>query len=123
MPEDRGSGEQILAGISTPCWNAAGDTRLADALQLIGAAQLMLCNDSGLMHVAAGLGIPTVTPFGATDPQRTSPSGPKVSILYQPAACSPCLQRECNVSGHPCMGNITPEMLLAGCIHWLEGRN
>lgn len=121
MHEDRAVAEQILNNLALPCWNAAGETTLTQALQLITASRLMLCNDSGLMHVAAGLGIATVTPFGATDPARTSPSGPKVSILYQPADCSPCLQRECSVEGHPCMASITPEMLTQSCLTMLEG--
>jgi len=120
MPEDKAVGNTILANITTPHWNAAGETRLNEALQLIAAARLMLCNDSGLMHVAAGLGIPTVTPFGATDPERTSPSGAHVDILYQPASCSPCLQRECTVAGHPCMANITPTMLVDSCLSMLK---
>jgi len=119
MPEDHAVGQVILDGITTPRWNAAGATSLAKAMQLITACRLMLCNDSGLMHVAAGLGIPTVAPFGATDPARTSPSGPHVKILYQPADCSPCLQRECSVKNHPCMANITPAMLADACISML----
>ncbi|PIP02258.1 MAG: lipopolysaccharide heptosyltransferase II [Zetaproteobacteria bacterium CG12_big_fil_rev_8_21_14_0_65_54_13] len=119
MPEDKITGERILAGLHTAHWNAAGETTLAQALELIAASQLMLCNDSGLMHVAAGLGIPTVAPFGATDPARTSPSGEHVRILFQPAACSPCLQRECHVAGHPCMTNITPQMLSDACLDLL----
>ncbi|RLL50913.1 lipopolysaccharide heptosyltransferase II [Mariprofundus sp. EBB-1] len=115
MPEDHATSQQIIADITSPHWNAAGSTNMTEALQLISASKLMLCNDSGLMHVAAGLGIPTVTPFGATDPARTAPSGPRVNVLYQPADCSPCLQRECSVSGHPCMANITPTMLLDAC--------
>lgn len=120
MEADRGVGEVILAGIDTPLWNAAGSTTLSSAIELIAASQLMLCNDSGLMHIAAGLGIATVTPFGATDPARTAPGGAKVRILYEPAACSPCLQRECSVEGHPCMRNITPEMLLDASLTMLE---
>ncbi len=120
MPADHDSGQLILEHIATPHWNAAGTTSLAEALQLIAGARLMLCNDSGLMHVAAGLAIPTVTPFGATDPQRTAPSGPHVRVLYEPADCSPCLQRECTVTGHPCMANIPPSALLAACLSMLE---
>jgi len=115
MPEDFDISQHIIAGITSPHWNAAGSTNMTEALQLISASRLMLCNDSGLMHVAAGLGIPTITPFGATDPARTSPSGPHVNVLYQPADCSPCLQRECTVKGHPCMTNITPDMILDAC--------
>ncbi|MDX8404819.1 MAG: lipopolysaccharide heptosyltransferase II, partial [Mariprofundus sp.] len=119
MAEDKPTGDRILAGLTTPHWNCAGETTLAEALQLIAASRLMLCNDSGLMHIAAGLDIPTIAPFGATDPERTAPDGKAVHLLYQPAACSPCLQRECNVSGHPCMANITPRMLSDACIAML----
>ncbi|MFQ5345314.1 MAG: lipopolysaccharide heptosyltransferase II [Mariprofundus sp.] len=120
MPEDYQIGQTILGNITTPHWNAAGTTSLTEALQLIAGCQLLLCNDSGLMHVAAGLGIPTVTPFGATDPERTSPSGPHIRILYHPAICSPCLKRECDVPGHPCMNNISPAMLIEACLEMLE---
>ena len=120
MSEDHATGEAILSGIDGPHWNAAGETSLGEALQLIAACRLLLCNDSGLMHVAAGLGRPTVVPFGATDPTRTSPSGPQVRILYQPADCSPCLERECRVPGHPCMANITPTMLTDACLAMLD---
>jgi heptosyltransferase-2 len=119
MPEDRRIGEQLLANVQIPHWNAAGSTTLSEALQLISASRLMLCNDSGLMHVAAGLGKPTVAPFGATDPARTAPGGPEVRILYQPAECSPCLQRECSVADHPCMRNITTDMLSKACLSML----
>jgi len=120
LAEDRPLGQRILTGITTASWNAAGATSMAEVLTIISSCRLMLCNDSGLMHVAAGLAIPTVTPFGATDPARTSPSGPHVNILYQPAACSPCLQRECSVEGHPCMSNISPTMLFDACNNMLE---
>ncbi len=120
MKEDQQVGNIILQDLRGPHWNAAGLTTLAQALKLISASRMMLCNDSGLMHVAAGLGIPTVAPFGATDPSRTAPSGPAVKIMYQPAACSPCLKRECSVAGHPCMSNITPQMLLDACLSMLK---
>ncbi len=120
MESDIETGKHILADLAAPCWNAAGQTSLAEALHLISACRLMLCNDSGFMHVAAGLGLPTVTPFGATDPERTSPSGANVRIVYQPADCSPCLKRECSVAGHPCMTNITPHMLADVCLELLS---
>lgn len=117
---ERDIAKQCLQGVSGSCWNAAGETSLTEALQLVSVAKLMLCNDSGLMHVAAGLDIPTVTMFGATNPARTSPSGKRVQVLYQPADCSPCLQRECNVQGHPCMTNISPKMVKNTCLTWLN---
>lgn len=118
-PAERQVADMCLQHVKGRYWNAAGETSLNQALQIVGLAALVLCNDSGLMHVAAGMGVPTVTMFGATDPQRTSPSGPKVTVLYEPAKCSPCLQRECNVLGHPCMGNILPEKVYEACQHFL----
>ncbi|MDQ6955157.1 MAG: lipopolysaccharide heptosyltransferase II, partial [Mariprofundaceae bacterium] len=101
-------------------WNASGTTSLREALQLVACSKLTLCNDSGLMHVSAGLGKPTVGIFGATEPSRTAPSGEHVRLLYQPAVCSPCLQRECHVVGQPCMVNILPEMVLEACLEQLK---
>jgi len=117
---ERDIAEQCLSLVSGMCWNAAGETTLAQALAVVSQARLMLCNDSGLMHVAAGLGVPTVALFGATNPARTSPSGPCVQVLFKPALCSPCLQRECDVLGHPCMANILPEDVVHACRHGLS---
>jgi len=119
-PAEREIASQCVSQVSGHFWNASGQTSLRQALQIVGATKLMLCNDSGLMHVAAGMGVPTVTMFGATDPNRTSPSGIKTHVLYKPATCSPCLQRECNVLGHPCMANIMPEHVYDACKAFLD---
>lgn len=116
---ERDIGDQCLAGVSGHVWNAAGQTSLRQGLQLLCAGRMLLCNDSGLMHVAAGMGKPVVAIFGATDPERTAPSGPKVRLLYHPADCSPCLQRECEVHGQPCMGNVLPEDVRDACLEML----
>jgi len=116
---ERDIGEACLQKTMGKYWNASGTTSLRQALQLVACSRLTLCNDSGLMHVSAGLGRPTVGIFGATDPSRTAPSGGHVSLLYKPAICSPCLKRECSVSGHPCMVNILPEMVRDECLEQL----
>jgi len=108
-PAERDVAAQSLALCKGRHFNSAGETSLNTCLQLIAASRGLLCNDSGLMHVAAGLGKPLVTVFGATDPLRTAPSGSRVELLYHPAACSPCLKRECSVSGQPCMQNVSPQ--------------
>jgi heptosyltransferase-2 len=119
-PSERNIGDECLQYVKATAWNAAGKTSLKQALQLIASSKLTLCNDSGLMHVSAGLGKPTVGIFGATEPSRTAPSGTDVSLLYKPAICSPCLKRECNTSGQPCMGNILPEYVLQACLDKLN---
>ena len=115
-PAERETGEAVMARATGPAWNAAGETSLKQALGLLAACRALLCNDSGLMHAAAGMGQPVVAIFGATDPARTAPSGPRARVLYRPAACSPCLKRECRTPGHPCMGNILPEDVERACL-------
>ena len=119
-PAEQGIAKECMQSVRGKVWDATGKTSLRQALQLVSSCRLMLCNDSGLMHVAAGMGRATVCMFGATDPARTSPSGEKLRVLYQPARCSPCLQRECDVLGHPCMANIMPEMVYQACLDLLE---
>jgi len=117
---ERAIGTQVTNRCSGPVWNASGETTLSQVLRLLSASRCLLCNDSGLMHVAAGLQKPVVAIFGATDPARTSPSGSRVRLLYHPADCSPCLQRECSVSGQPCMGNILPDEVCDACLGLLS---
>ncbi|MDX8388868.1 MAG: glycosyltransferase family 9 protein [Mariprofundaceae bacterium] len=112
--------EDTLRYTQETSWNSAGKTTLKQALQLLSASRLLLCNDSGLMHVAAGMGIPLVAMFGATAPERTRPSGKHVTLLYRPAVCSPCLQRECTTIGQPCMVNLFPEEVRDACLQWLH---
>ncbi len=116
---ERHISEQAMQRCTHFSWNAVGETTLRQGLQLMAASRILLCNDSGLMHVAAGMGKPVVAIFGATDPARTAPSGPKVRLLYHPADCSPCLQRECTVAGQPCMTNIRPEEVCDVCMDML----
>jgi heptosyltransferase-2 len=120
MSEESAIGDSCLVDCSAPSWNSCGHTSLTQALQLLSICKLLLCNDSGLMHVAAGMGRPVVAMFGATAPGRTAPSGDDVHLLYHPAACSPCLQRECTVAGHLCMQNITPAEITEHCLAVLE---
>lgn len=119
-PQEREIAETSLASVTTTKWNGCGQTSLRQALQIIAASRLLLCNDSGLMHVAAGMGNNVVAIFGATSPERTAPSGDSVTLLYRPAECSPCLQRECSVSGQPCMANVGPEMAVDACLKLLN---
>ncbi len=116
---ERAVGTQVTSRCSGPVWNASGETTLGQALQLLASSRCLLCNDSGLMHVAAGLQKPVVAIFGASDPARTAPSGAHVRLLYHPADCSPCLQRECSVPGQPCMSNVLPEDVCDACLSFL----
>ena len=81
--------------------------RLVDeAIALVARCDLFITNDSGLMHVAGALGVPTVAIFGSTNPQTTYPLGERTVILRRPVDCSPCLKKECPTD-FKCMDLVT----------------
>jgi heptosyltransferase-2 len=65
------------------------------------------------MHVAGALGIPTVGIYGSTNPQRTSPLGPRTEVLYDRIDCSPCLERTCRFGHYDCLNRIEPERVIS----------
>jgi len=86
--------------------NFAGETTLREFIDMTAACHVYLTNDSGAMHIAAALGVPSVTVFGPTDETATGPSGPHARLLREPVSCAPCLLRECPID-HRCMTGVT----------------
>ncbi len=87
--------------------NLCGQTSLREAMALIERCGMFVSNDSGLMHVAAALGVPTVAIFGSTDPAATGPRGPRSRVVRRAVDCAPCLQRECE-RDYQCLRGIQP---------------
>ncbi|HOD36059.1 MAG TPA: lipopolysaccharide heptosyltransferase II [Syntrophales bacterium] len=83
-----------------------GETTLREAISLIARCRLFVSNDSGLMHVAGALGIPTVAIFGSTNPLTTSPVGQESVVITKNAPCAPCLKETCPTD-FICMDLIT----------------
>ena len=74
---------------------------LLAAAEALASSDLVVGVDSGLTHLAAVLGVPTVGLFGPTDAQRTGVRGKAVSNLSSNFSCAPCLQRTCSYAGQP----------------------
>jgi len=92
--------------------NLAGETKLGEFIELVSVCRLFLTNDSGGMHVASALGVPTVAVFGATDDTTTGPAGDAARVVRAHAECSPCLLRECPID-HRCMTRVTSDAVAA----------
>lgn len=90
-------------------FNLAGQTSLAQAIDLLACASAVVTNDSGLMHVAAALNIPLVAVYGSTSPQFTPPLADKVAIVRLGLACSPCFQRTCKYGHYNCLKELKAE--------------
>jgi heptosyltransferase II len=103
--------EIVRARIETAgekCASFAGSTALGEFIEMAAACDVFLTNDSGPMHIASALGVPTVVVFGATDEEATGPTGEQSRIVREPVECSPCLLRECPID-HRCMTRVSAE--------------
>jgi heptosyltransferase II len=114
--------ESVAAAVRTggiPVRNFAGETTLRQFIDLAAACRLFLTNDSGAMHIASALGVPTVTVFGATDDTTTGPTGAWARVVREQVECSPCLLRVCPID-HRCMTRVTVERVAAVALDLLE---
>lgn len=121
---DAEGGRVVLLGAPADAAAADGVRRAAPAASLAGRdtpalmpailAELsaLVSGDTGVGHLAAALGVPTVTLFGPTDPVRTAPRG-RASALTHPVPCAPCFYRTCPIE-HPCLYGITAATVLEG---------
>lgn len=101
--------ESLLPQAGNAAVSLAGKTSLGDFMGLIPGCDLYISNDTGAMHAAAALGVPTLAIFGPTDEQATRPLGPHVQLVVGRAECRPCLLRHCPIFDHRCMKSVAVE--------------
>ncbi len=89
--------------------NFAGKTDLRQLSALISECDAFISNDSGPMHMASALYVPTVAIFGSTDSTATGPFGEGHMIVTKGVACAPCLERVCPEGHLKCMTDITSD--------------
>jgi len=91
-----------------------GHLSILELAAVLAGAGAYLGNDSGVTHLAAALGVPTVALFGPTDPHRWGPRGPNVRILRGEAPCSPCAGGPAaEACGLKCLGAIEVDHAMA----------
>ena len=87
----------------------AGRTSLGTFAALLKDARLLLCNDTGVSHVAAALRVPSVVVCCGADPRRFAPPDHALhEVLHHPIACRPCPHLHCPI-GHPCALKLAPD--------------
>lgn len=110
MPHEQ-DGAAIAANVSHPGYvDLIGKCNLKESIGFTSIADVVVTNDSGMMHVAGAFGISQVAIFGPTDVTATFPLNPKAEILHHKVSCSPCKHRECPI-GHDCMKAITVDQV------------
>jgi heptosyltransferase-2 len=115
-PKDREAGEQIATAAGLDLSRLAelcGRTRVAQAVALLDGAAALVSNDSGLMHIGAALGRPTLGIYGSTDPAHTPPAPLRAATIWLGPQggvdCSPCFARVCPLGHLRCLHELRPE--------------
>ena len=106
--EDRAPAAAVAGRLDGAALDLTGATDLPALVGILDRARLVASNDSGVMHLAAALGRPTVAIFGSTSPVWSSARAPWVRALYAAYPCSPCFRRTCPIG--------------YGCLHAIEAR-
>jgi heptosyltransferase-1 len=111
-PHDEGPVGEILrrTGDSVKVLNLAGKTNLLELAGIFSLSDLVLCPDTGPMHLAAAVKAPLITLFGPTAPWRTGPYGNNPGIIRKGLPCSPCFKKKCQTM--ECMNSISVEEVL-----------
>jgi heptosyltransferase-2 len=92
----------LIQGLEKNVTTTAGKTTVKQVAALIERCDSLICNDSGLMHVAVAVGTPVVAIYGPTDIRRTAPLGERHTVVRHELPCSPCFRLEGEEMIHLC---------------------
>ena len=107
--KDNAAGETIAAGSSAV--NLCGRTSLEDVIDVLAACEQAVSNDSGLMHIAAAVGIHVHGIFGSSSPKFTPPLTKSRDIHEISLDCRPCFERECPLVHLNCLKGISVDSI------------
>jgi ADP-heptose:LPS heptosyltransferase len=94
------------------CVDCTSKGGLAVSAAWIAGARALVGMDSGLAHVSAGSGVPTLSVFGPTRPRHSAPWGPRVRVVRrEELPCLECMETSCRVGGVPCMNTLDEDLL------------
>ena len=120
-PGSRGLADAVAAAAGRPVRSLVGRDRPALLGALISELDALVAADTGPAHVAAAVGVPTVTLFGPTDPRLTAPLGFRQQALWHQPPCAPCFLRDCPID-HRCLQAIEVAEVEAAVMTALRGR-
>ena len=105
--KDADAGDVIAGGSAAV--NLCGRTSLEDVIDLLSACEQAVSNDSGLMHIAAAVGIHVHGIYGSSSPKFTPPLTKRCDIHEIDLDCRPCFERECPLEHLRCLKDLSPD--------------
>jgi len=118
-PNDAAVGQTIAQALRDSCVNRIGQTTLDQLINELRGCRLVLTNDTGTMHLASLLGVPTVAIFGSTEPRLTGALGDRHIVLRHQVECSPCFLRKCPIDFR-CMKAVSVREVTEAVLSILE---
>jgi lipopolysaccharide heptosyltransferase I len=115
-PADQSACQAIADSLPKACNNLAGKTSIVEMGSILKAADLLISNDSGPVHMAAAVGTRTLVIFGPTNPGRTGPFGTGHRVLQSLNTCQPCMSRRCKHPDSSCIRNISADEVIAAAV-------
>lgn len=111
-PDDSDLCDSICEQIGDHARSFAGKTNLKEWAAMLAACRLVICNDSGGMHLAASVGTPLIALYGLTDPAKTGPLGTNCTILRDDSlAASRDIPRD-SAAARAALAAITPQRVI-----------
>jgi ADP-heptose:LPS heptosyltransferase len=113
--EERPLADQLIAligNVREPVTNLCGQTSLGALAVLLKRGRLLVCNDTGISHVAAAVRAPSVVIASGSDVARWAPADTRLhTVLHEPMPCRPCAHDVCPI-GHPCAYAVSTKEVL-----------
>jgi heptosyltransferase-2 len=109
--EDTDTAAAVTRAARAPVPSLVGRDRPALLPRLLSRLGCLVSGDTGVAHLAAALGVATVTLFGPTDRRLSAPRGRASRVLERGAPCAPCFLPRCPID-HICLTGIEPEEVL-----------
>ncbi|MBL7074510.1 glycosyltransferase family 9 protein [candidate division KSB1 bacterium] len=113
-PGEEAISSRIMEGVGNGVYSLVGKATLLQTAAVMRVCKVVVAHDSGLMHLATAVKVPTIALFGPTDPKRKAPVGISHRVIYKRLLCSPCYHRgkfpECGTK--ECMKQITSDEVM-----------
>ena len=120
-PDEREKTALLASRLAGPAFNLAGNTTLAELAGVLRLAAFHVGVDSAAPHIAAAVGVPTITLYGPSDWRYWAPPGDRHLVVAPADQCAPCRQKGCEGKGWSrCLEEMPAERVSAAVEQMVE---